>query len=63
MGKKLKAGSGLAGGNLGGITQSKQRENRRPQTTSPRHTADNGVNVKENRSVERQTLEKAQKQS
>ena len=47
MGKKLKAGSGLAGGNLGGgIAQSKQRENRRPQTTSPRHNAEKGANVK-----------------
>ena len=46
MGKKLKAGSGLAGGNLGGTAQSKQRENRRPQTTSPRHNAEKGANVK-----------------
>ena len=52
MGKKLKAGSGLAGGNLGGLTQTKEREEFRPHTTSPRNNFNSNINnnsVKKNK--------------
>ena len=45
MGKKLKAGSGLAGGNLGGLTQTKEREEFRPHTTSPRNNFNSNIEI------------------
>jgi hypothetical protein len=46
MGKKLKAGSGLAGGNLGGATKTKERGDYRPHTTSPRKNHSSNMNLK-----------------